>query len=328
MNNIAVFGAVIGLFFIAVLTFWYFYFRQLLKRLKYSMKQSIYDIMIDTNKYSELSYNKKIYNISKSSFSINHEMLDNYIINNDDLIIKYISSRSYPKSIVTSESNIEHSEDKYKEKMRYISSVTSDIAHALKSPISGIKVNLKFLKQEAGQDINSRIQALDTLISLLEDTIEGYGTLSRKNDNEENLDIGELLETRLKLLSMASNKKININCSIQKNLNISLKIFRKLEIAIMCIAENAFDAVSDNGIVTLKMTRNGDNIEINIYNNGPRINEEEGRIFNEGFSTKGSTGIGLAVSKEIIEKRLDGKIIYRNVENGIEFIINIRSELN
>ena len=50
------------------------------------------------------------------------------------------------------------------------------------------------------------------------------------------------------------------------------------------------------------------------------------KVFDPYFTTKGpdkGTGIGLFMSKVIIEKSMDGRLTTRNIESGAEFRIEV-----
>lgn len=75
-------------------------------------------------------------------------------------------------------------------------------------------------------------------------------------------------------------------------------------------------AKSENGTTTIKITDNGGGIP-------PKIKE---KIFEPYFSTKGDskgTGIGLYMSKVIIENNMDGSLHYEDVEGGAMFVIEL-----
>jgi signal transduction histidine kinase len=64
-----------------------------------------------------------------------------------------------------------------------------------------------------------------------------------------------------------------------------------------------------------------------IADNAGGIKEEIiGKIFDPYFTTKGpdqGTGVGLFMSKTIIEKNMKGSLIARNTPQGAEFIIEL-----
>jgi PAS domain S-box-containing protein len=62
---------------------------------------------------------------------------------------------------------------------------------------------------------------------------------------------------------------------------------------------------------------------VSVCDNGGGIHEEIlSRIFDPYFSTKGKgSGIGLYMSKMIIERNMNGSITARNIEEGVEFIV-------
>ena len=100
----------------------------------------------------------------------------------------------------------------------------------------------------------------------------------------------------------------------------------------MNILNNASDAklvksknTDFNAKVSIDIKENKNNIEVSILNNCGRINEEVlDRMFEPYFTTKfenQGTGIGLYMSKVIIEKNMNGKIEAFNKNDGVEFII-------
>lgn len=94
---------------------------------------------------------------------------------------------------------------------------------------------------------------------------------------------------------------------------------------------NARDALADRKIATPKVvisigTENGKAV-VTISDNAGGIPETiMDKIFEPYFTTKGSekgTGIGLFMSKSIIEKNMNGHITARNIDNGAEFRIAV-----
>ena len=72
---------------------------------------------------------------------------------------------------------------------------------------------------------------------------------------------------------------------------------------------------SEDGFAVVTIADNAGGIPENIL----------GKIFDPYFSTKGAegTGVGLFMSKAIIEKNMGGRLTARNIPNGAEFRIEV-----
>ena len=97
------------------------------------------------------------------------------------------------------------------------------------------------------------------------------------------------------------------------------------------ILNNAKDAITENKIenprVRITIGSEGDRAVVTVADNAGGIPEEIiGKIFDPYFTTKGpqaGTGLGLFMSKSIIEKNLGGSLTVRNVGGGAEFRIEV-----
>jgi C4-dicarboxylate-specific signal transduction histidine kinase len=97
------------------------------------------------------------------------------------------------------------------------------------------------------------------------------------------------------------------------------------------ILNNARDALIEREVddprVTISIFSNGDRAVVTISDNAGGIPDEiMGKIFDPYFTTKGpqtGTGVGLFMSKTIIEKNMGGRLVARNTANGAEFRIEV-----
>ncbi len=103
------------------------------------------------------------------------------------------------------------------------------------------------------------------------------------------------------------------------------------------IINNAKDSIIEKqktqnyvGEIVVELIQKNEEIIITIIDNGIGISDEVLKhIFEPYFSTKDAsgTGIGLYMSKIIIEEHMQGKIIAKNLENGAEFIVKLKGEV-
>ena len=102
----------------------------------------------------------------------------------------------------------------------------------------------------------------------------------------------------------------------------------ELEQVILTILSNARDEFKNKNIKNPKIEINVDcddeKVTISIEDNAGGIDKMIlDKIFEKFFSTKNSSGLGLAISKEIIVKHYNGKIYALNTELGAKFVIEI-----
>ena len=97
------------------------------------------------------------------------------------------------------------------------------------------------------------------------------------------------------------------------------------------ILNNSKDAFDTQDIkykkITVECMQENQNIVINLKDNAGGIKDDVlSKIFEPYFSTKkqkNGTGLGLYMSKIIINRHLEGEIFVKNVDNGAMFTIKI-----
>jgi signal transduction histidine kinase len=90
------------------------------------------------------------------------------------------------------------------------------------------------------------------------------------------------------------------------------------------LIKNAVDALSVHGKLYVRLYRQKDRIVIEVEDNGKGIDRQKiDKIFDPYFTTKeDSMGLGLYMSKIIIEKHMRGEISVRNMrQGGVRFTI-------
>ena len=124
-------------------------------------------------------------------------------------------------------------------------------------------------------------------------------------------------------LSIRKNVEI-----IAPNINLlNLKLNHELfEWVVENLIKNSIDAIGNSkGKIVISLQEYFDNVEIEITDNGKGISPKERKnVFKPGFSTKSrGWGLGLSLSKRIIEDYHKGKLILKSsVPNeGTSFLI-------
>lgn len=89
------------------------------------------------------------------------------------------------------------------------------------------------------------------------------------------------------------------------------------------LIENALDAMKDRGTLLVSTSRHGDEVYVEIGDDGPGIPEElQARIWEPFFTTKRlgqGTGLGLDIALRIVERRLGGRIRLHSTPGDTRF---------
>lgn len=98
----------------------------------------------------------------------------------------------------------------------------------------------------------------------------------------------------------------------------------RLTQVLLNLGMNAIHAMGYEGALAIRAAANAEQVEITVRDSGPGITDEvRGRMFDAGFTTRaGSAGLGLAVSKRIIEEH-NGTISAMSGEPGAMLVIRL-----
>ncbi len=201
----------------------------------------------------------------------------------------------------------------------------SIIAHQWKQPLNFLSMahmNLKRMHQEH-KDSNMLIVEANKQIEYMSNTIDSFRDFYNPSKKKESFSVESALTHVLNISTSALNaNNITINCSIESD----FKIYgnkNEFEQVLLNLINNAKDALVskkiENPNITIQISTN----LLSVKDNAGGISKEIiHRIFDPYFSTKkNSDGIGLYISKMIIEQELEGKLSVKSNKEGTTFLI-------
>ena len=213
----------------------------------------------------------------------------------------------------------------------------SMIAHQWRQPISVISMavnnimidmELEELKEE---NIKSCSRDILEETKYLSQTIDDFRDFFKPKKEKETLLVQNLFDNVYKIVGKSfENNDIELSFLGDGEQSIAVYSGELLQVFIN-ILNNAKDALKDAQAVDKKVTistcKKKNNIILEFCDNAGGIKEEiKGKIFEPYFSTKdekNGTGLGLYMSKMIIEKHMLGKIWVENRGNGACFMIEL-----
>ncbi len=213
-----------------------------------------------------------------------------------------------------------------------------NIAHQWRQPLNALGLvfqNLKF-SYEIGElndeVINRTVGKANILTNNMSKTIDDFRNFFRPNKEKEYFDINKGVLDAIDLVeSTFEHHNIKLEKIFEKEKVEVLGFPNEFSQVILNIISNAKDALVENKIenptVKIETKIQNEFVFISIKDNACGIKDEIiNKIFEPYFTTKNEvqgTGIGLYMSKIIIEKNMNGQIIVENTHEGANFIIKL-----
>ncbi|CZE50069.1 PAS/PAC sensor signal transduction histidine kinase [Campylobacter geochelonis] len=223
----------------------------------------------------------------------------------------------------------------HQSKLASMGEMIGNIAHQWKQPLTelnAIFIKLGFLnevKKLEKQDIDNELEKCEKLVVFMSKTIDDFRHFFVKDKFKEHYCINEYIKNSLKLITSAL-KHNGIKCKVISQEEVFVIGYpREFAQVILNILSNAKDALVQRGIqnpqITIKIFEKDNKAHIEIQDNAGGIETcPVQKVFEPYFTTKhasNGTGIGLYMSKIIIEKNAQGILAVRNYQNGAIFEI-------
>ncbi len=209
--------------------------------------------------------------------------------------------------------------------------MSKETAHQLGTPISSLmgwsemlKINHKNPDKvlDTAEEINSDLDRLNKIAQRFS-KIGSKPELKRKNVHDTISKVLDYFERRLPQSSRNVMLSINGDKEVESDLNPEL-----FEWVIENLIKNALDAIENkSGKISIEIINNEKCVDIEVTDNGKGIDlRKRKEVFRPGYSTKRrGWGLGLSLSKRIIEDYHRGKIIVKQsvINEGTTFKISL-----
>ena len=221
-------------------------------------------------------------------------------------------------------------------KLAALGEMIGNIAHQWRQPISAVSaimMNIKWTAISQGADmkfLDERINEANEQLKYMSQTIDDFRNFFKPTKEKEYFDLKVEIKKAYKILE-ASLQYSNINLQIYSSSVISAYGHaNEFSQVVLNLISNSKDVLIERNIIKPKIeihiSQDEENVYCEVKDNGAGIEEKYlNRIFEPYFTTKEhhGTGIGLYISKEIIEKHMQGRLSVENIQNGANFIITI-----
>ncbi|NOQ31853.1 MAG: PAS domain S-box protein [Helicobacteraceae bacterium] len=219
----------------------------------------------------------------------------------------------------------------------------SMIAHQWRQPLSAIsstsidlqtKIILESSQIEDKKDVaefatyfDTKLEDINNFVQILTTTIEDFRNFYKPNKDSVTIKLEEVIKKSLNIIQ-ASLISDNIEIIEEHNATESIELYEsEMMQVILNLLKNTQDNFKEKNTQNPYIKIVTKNKSIEICDNGGGIPENIiEKIFDPYFSTKhekNGTGLGLYMSKTIVEEHHHGKLSATNSENGVCFKISL-----
>lgn len=219
-----------------------------------------------------------------------------------------------------------------KDKLAVLGKLAGQIAHELRTPLSIINNSVFLLRKEGSKNrelFEKRLHTLEEKIKLSSNILESILSYSRvKAEMASTISLKDCVEEVLKDIEILEDIEVVITYEQEESLLVFMD-FHQLYSVLRNLVLNAVQAMGNEGKLTIKVfpAKDGTTVNTRICDTGRGIVESaRNKIFNLFYSTKiTGTGLGLPISKSIIEAN-DGELsLEETSEEGSCFILKLPS---
>lgn len=194
--------------------------------------------------------------------------------------------------------------------------MAKETAHQLGTPVSSLEGWVEMLKDKPG---NEKItQELEKDVNRLRLVSDRFGKIG-STPQLEKLDLVSQINSMVDYMRKRATGKIIFTVVTNGKETIEAGISAPLfDWVIENLLKNALDSMEGTGSISVDMNDEANKVTIDVTDTGKGISSQNvSKVFKPGFTTKKrGWGLGLSLSKRIIEQYHKGEIYVKNSESG------------
>lgn len=220
------------------------------------------------------------------------------------------------------------------ERAAVIGRLTQAVAHEIRNPLNVINLSVDHVSSKYAPQDEAARKLFTRLLSSLKDEIArlkhlvndllNYGRPAHPVD--ESVEVGALVEETISLIRpQADEQGVAVELEREEGSAMVVGDSERLKSCFSNIAINALQAMPSGGSLHARVRRVDDNVEVSMADTGVGISQESiNKIFEPYFSTKKTGfGLGLAVTKKIVEEHRGSIAVSSGQDQGSTFVVRL-----
>jgi len=194
--------------------------------------------------------------------------------------------------------------------------MAKETAHQMGTPVSSLEGWVEILKEKYGNE--GLIPEIEKDVGRLRLVSDRFGKIGSTPQLEER-NIIEQVQHMVEYIRKRAGGKVSFAIHTHGAEKIPVKISAPLfDWVVENLLKNALDAMEGKGSITIDIRQQTENVVIDVTDTGKGISKQNiSRVFKPGFTTKKrGWGLGLSLSRRIVEQYHKGSLTVKNSEPG------------
>lgn len=287
--------------------------------------------------------------ITKSGEHLNASMSLSYLKSRDEIVmitsditqdIKYQDELKRQVEIEVAKQTEQYEIMCHQSRLAAMGEMIDSIAHQWRQPLNGLGLIVQGLRHMSDNDrLNKEMleeieDEIMEKITYMSQTIDDFSSFFRISKKKESFDVLHSIEDAIRLIDVQlKSNSIKVKIILENGVPRDVVGFpNEFKQVIMNIVHNAMTAIIGNnkkeGLINIELTYRDARLNICICDNGGGIDASNfEKIFDPYFTTReNGSGIGLYMSKVIIEHHMQGFLTVQNHNDGTKFCIELKCQ--
>lgn len=194
--------------------------------------------------------------------------------------------------------------------------MAKETAHQLGTPVSSLEGWIEILKESHGEE--QFVSEMEKDVSRLRLVSDRFGKIG-STPQLETRDVVDQVERMVEYIRKRAGGRVSFDVNVHGERPVLASISAPLfDWVIENLLKNALDAMEGKGSIVVTINGKAEEVVIDVADSGKGINKQNlSRVFKPGFTTKKrGWGLGLSLSKRIIEQYHQGSLVVKSSEVG------------
>ncbi|MEN6585061.1 MAG: DUF3365 domain-containing protein [Sulfuricella sp.] len=210
-----------------------------------------------------------------------------------------------------------------------------NIAHQWRQPLNALGLVIANIRDDYQygeldqQRLNDAVEKSTMLLNNMSKTIDDFKDFFRPDLEKEKFDVANAIRETANLIDASlKNNFVSIDMDLPEGV-IAYGFPSQFSQALLNVITNAKEAIQQRGIgdgrIRLSLRAEEGRALVTVNDNGGGIPRDIlAKVFDPYFTTKETgSGIGLYMTKTIIERNMGGQVLAHNTEDGVEVTVSV-----